>query len=60
MCIKSAPYLHKKSANWAKNIVVFYAVINSNSTYRRCRSGILILIIMLYTVASNIMQIIPK
>ena len=27
MCIKSAPYSHQKSANWALNVVLFYALV---------------------------------
>ena len=27
MCIKSAPYLHQKSNNWALNIELFYALV---------------------------------
>ena len=26
MCIKSAPYLHYKRANWAINMLLFYAL----------------------------------
>ena len=31
MCIKSAPYLHQKSANWALNSVPIYASVESCS-----------------------------
>ena len=27
MCIKSAPYLQHKNANWALNVVFFYALV---------------------------------
>ena len=27
MCIKSAPYFHQKSANWALNIMLFYMLM---------------------------------
>ena len=48
MCIKSALYLHKKSANWASNIVFFlYTLVLMlptkfvpNGTFRSRSSGI--------------------
>ena len=50
MCIKYAPYLQQKSANWALNTVFFDALVLmlltklvQNSTYKRCRSGIIFL-----------------